>query len=109
MSQNEPVSVRILDREYTVGVEPAERDSLTAAARMLDARMREIRGNNRMAAVDRVAVLAALNLAHELQLMRDELAQQPRQPQRQRQRRQALPQQQVDGADHQPGGRRPDQ
>ncbi|KQN96577.1 cell division ZapA family protein [Stenotrophomonas sp. Leaf70] len=76
MSQNEPVSVRILDREYTVGVEPAERDSLTAAARMLDARMRDIRGNNRMAAVDRVAVLAALNLAHELHLMRDELAQQ---------------------------------
>ncbi len=76
MSQNEPVSVRILDREYTVGVEPAERDSLTAAAHMLDARMREIRGNNRMAAVDRVAVLAALNLAHELHLMRDELAQQ---------------------------------
>ncbi len=79
MSQNEPVSVRILDREYTVGVEPAERDSLTAAARMLDARMREIRGNNRMAAVDRVAVLAALNLAHELHLMRDELAQQQQQ------------------------------
>ena len=76
MSQNEPVSVRILDREYTVGVEPAERDSLTAAAHMLDTRMREIRGSNRMAAVDRVAVLAALNLAHELQLMRDELAQQ---------------------------------
>ncbi len=76
MSQNEPVSVRILDREYTVGVEPAERDSLTAAAHMLDTRMREIRGSNRMAAVDRVAVLAALNLAHELQLMRNELAQQ---------------------------------
>ena len=72
MSQNEPVSVRILDREYTVGVEPAERDSLTAAARMLDTRMREIRGSNRMAAVDRVAVLAALNLAHELQQLRTE-------------------------------------
>jgi len=76
VSENEPVRVRILDREYTVGVEPAERDSLTAAARMLDARMREIRGNNRMAAVDRVAVLAALSLAHALHLMRDELAQQ---------------------------------
>ena len=72
MSQNEPVSVRILDREYTVGVEPAERDSLTAAAHMLDTRMREIRGSNRMAAVDRVAVLAALNLAHELQQLRTE-------------------------------------
>lgn len=78
MSQSEPVSVRILDRDYTVGVEPDERDSLTAAARMLDARMREIRGNNRMAAVDRVAVLAALNLAHEMQLLRDQLAEQQR-------------------------------
>ena len=67
----EPVSVRILDREYTVGVGGDERDSLMAAARLLDARMREIRGSNRMAAVDRVAVLAALNLAHELQLLRE--------------------------------------
>jgi len=71
---NEPVSVRILDREYTVGVNADERDSLAAAARMLDARMREIRGSNRMAALDRVAVLAALNLAHELQQLRDEQA-----------------------------------
>jgi Uncharacterized protein conserved in bacteria len=63
VSQTEPVSVRILDREYTVGVDADERDSLHAAARMLDAKMREIRGSNRMAAVDRVAVLAALNLA----------------------------------------------
>ncbi|KRG66820.1 cell division ZapA family protein [Stenotrophomonas terrae] len=79
MSQTEPVSVHILDREYTVGVEPAERESLTAAARVLDGKMREIRGSNRMAAVDRIAVLAALNLAHELQQLRDEqLAQQQR-------------------------------
>src|SRR5690606_23848168 len=35
---NEPVNVRLLDREYTVGVEPEERDSLIAAARLLDAR-----------------------------------------------------------------------
>lgn len=41
----EPVSVRILDREYTVGVGGDERDSLMAAARLLDARMREIRGS----------------------------------------------------------------
>lgn len=72
MSHNEPVSVRVLDREYTVGVEPDERDSLAAAARVLDAKMREIRGSNRMAAVDRIAVLAALNLAHELQQLRDD-------------------------------------
>ncbi|MCS3747292.1 cell division protein ZapA [Xanthomonas sp. 3793] len=74
MSTTEPVSVRILDREYTVGVTADERESLTAAARLLDLRMREIRGSNRMAAVDRVAVLAALNLAHELQQLRDQQA-----------------------------------
>ena len=69
---SEPVAIRVLDREYTVGVEPEERDSLIAAAKLLDGRMREVRGANRMAAVDRVAVLAALNLAHELQQLRDE-------------------------------------
>ena len=67
---SEPVNVRILDREFTVGVEPAERDSLVAAATLLDSRMRELRGSNRMAALDRVAVLTALNLAHELLQLR---------------------------------------
>ena len=71
MSPSEAVSVRVLDREYTVGVTPDERDSLMAAAKLLDTRMREIRGANRMAAVDRIAILAALNLAHELQLLGD--------------------------------------
>jgi len=69
---SEPVSIRLLDREYTIGCEPDERDNLMAAAKLLDSKMREIRGNNRMAALDRVAVLAALNLAHELQQLRSE-------------------------------------
>ncbi|HEY9540215.1 MAG TPA: cell division protein ZapA [Luteimonas sp.] len=72
MSASEPASIRVLDREYTVGVEPGERDSLMTAAKLLDARMREVRGANRMAAVDRVAVLAALNFAHELQQLREQ-------------------------------------
>ena len=72
MSNTQPVSIRLLDREYTVGCEPDERDSLLAAAKLLDSKMREIRGGNRMAALDRVAVLAALNFAHELQQLRDE-------------------------------------
>lgn len=73
-STSEAVSVHILDREYAVGVDPSERSSLMAAAKLLDNKMREVRGNNRMAAVDRVAVLAALNLAHELQMLRDQLS-----------------------------------
>ncbi len=60
-----PFNVKILDREFTVGVESGEQESLLASAHFLDARMREIRGNNRMVSIDQVAVLAALNLAHE--------------------------------------------
>ncbi len=78
MSTSEAVNVRILDREYTVGVEPTERDSLLAAARLLEQRMRDVRGTNRMAAIDRVAVLAALNLAHELQQLKDETSRRDR-------------------------------
>jgi cell division protein ZapA len=78
---NEPkaVSVRVLDREYTVGVGTGEVDGLMAAARLLDTRMREVRGANRMAAIDRVAVLAALNLAHELDQLKRENEQRDRQ------------------------------
>ena len=72
---SEPVNVRILDREFTVGVEPGERDSLVAAATLLDSRMRELRGSNRRAALDRVAVLTALNLAHELLQLRTQAEQ----------------------------------
>ncbi|TYT26025.1 cell division protein ZapA [Luteimonas viscosa] len=75
---SEAVSVHVLDREYTVGVAADERESLMAAAKLLDGRMREVRGSNRMAAVDRVAVLAALNLAHELQQVRVENEQRDR-------------------------------
>jgi len=78
VSASEPASIRVLDREYTVGVEPGERDSLMTAAKLLDARMREVRGANRMAAVDRVAVLAALNFAHELQQLREQSEQRDR-------------------------------
>lgn len=69
----EGVSVRILDREFTIGCQPEEREDLQAAARLLDGRMRGIRGENRMAAFDRVAVIAALNLAAEVNAFRREL------------------------------------
>lgn len=68
---SEPIAVRILDREYLVACPPGERDGLRSAAHLLDSRMRDIRNGNRMAGIDRIAVLAALNLAHELLLQRE--------------------------------------
>jgi cell division protein ZapA len=66
MSAGEPVSVSILDREYMIACTPEERPGLVAAASHLDSKMREIRNGARTASVDRIAVLAALTLAHEL-------------------------------------------
>ena len=66
MSASEPVKVSILDREFLVACTPHERAGLLDAARYLDAKMREMRGNARSAALDRVAILAALNISHEL-------------------------------------------
>ena len=63
---SDPIAVSILDREFLVACTPEERPGLIAAAAMVDGRMREIRNNARTASADRIAVMAALNIAHEL-------------------------------------------
>jgi cell division protein ZapA len=59
------VAVNILDREFLIGCTPEERPGLMAAATYLDAKMREVRAATRAQGVDRIAVLTALNIAHE--------------------------------------------
>jgi cell division protein ZapA len=63
---SEAVTVRILDRDYLIACEPEERNDLVAAASYLDGKLRELRENNRGGGLERVAVLAALNITHEL-------------------------------------------
>jgi cell division protein ZapA len=67
MSQAEParVSVRIMEKEYTVACPYEERSALLDAAEFLNGRMREIRDSGKVLGHDRIAVMAALNLAHE--------------------------------------------
>jgi cell division protein ZapA len=67
MSQAEParVSVRIMEKEYLVACPYDERSALLDAAEFLTARMREIRDSGKIVGHDRIAVMAALNLAHE--------------------------------------------
>jgi cell division protein ZapA len=67
-----PVTVRILEKEYRVACEPHEQEGLIESARMLDQRMREIRQTGRVIGTDRIAVMAALNIAHELILLRQQ-------------------------------------
>ena len=64
------VSVRIMEKEYVVACPYDERSALLDAAEYLNGRMREIRDSGKVVGLDRVAVMVALNMAHELLLMR---------------------------------------
>ncbi len=63
---SEIVSVNILGKDYRIGCEPGDEEALVHASRFLDSRMREIRSAGKVIGNDRIAVMAALNLAHEL-------------------------------------------
>ncbi len=60
------IKVYILDKEYLVACPEEERDALTASAKYLNDRMTEIRGSGKVVGIDRIAVMVALNLAHEI-------------------------------------------
>lgn len=62
--------VRLLDKDYAVACPPEEREALLDSARLLDSKMREIRDSGKIIGTERIAVMAALNLAHELLLQR---------------------------------------
>ncbi len=66
MAENKPVSIHIMGNEYHVTSPEDEISKLQEAARALDARMREIKENGRIMGLERVAVMAALNLTYEL-------------------------------------------
>jgi cell division protein ZapA len=65
------VSVRIMEREYVIACPYEERSALLDAAEYLTARMREIRDGGKVVGLDRIAVIAALNLAHEFLRMKE--------------------------------------
>lgn len=63
---SETVTVTIMERTYQVACPAGERTALEASARQLDSRMKEIRNSGKVFGVDRIAVMAALNIAHEM-------------------------------------------
>lgn len=66
MSEANPVTIRVLDKEYVVSCPPNQRDSLLESARILDRRMREARDAGKVLGTERMAVMAALNIVHEM-------------------------------------------
>lgn len=59
------INVEILDKPYRVGCKDDEVDALTNAARYLDGKMRELRNAGKIYGTDKIAVVAALNIAYD--------------------------------------------
>lgn len=66
MDKEEPIKVQIMDSEYRVACPPDEREALLVAADYLNDTMQGIRNTGKVLGVERIAVMAALNICYEL-------------------------------------------
>lgn len=66
MSPTTTVRVSILDNEYQVACPAEQKSELLRSAHYLDQQMRLIRKSGKVIGLDRIAVMAALNISHEL-------------------------------------------
>lgn len=66
MNPANTVSVNILDREYQVACPEEQQGELVVSAKYLDKQMRTIRDSGKVIGMERIAVMAALNISHEL-------------------------------------------
>ena len=72
--KSQPVSLTIMGKEYRIACDEEEQDDLIHSAQQLDVQMRKMRDSGKITGPDRIAVMAALNLAHELQMMKNKNA-----------------------------------
>ena len=70
--ENDVIDIKILDRTYKIKCNASESHELQASARYLDEKMRKVRQAGSSMNTDRVAVVTALNIAHELLLLKQE-------------------------------------
>ena len=74
INKPQPVSLIIMGKEYRIACDPEEQDDLIHSAQQLDVQMRKMRDSGKITGPDRIAVMAALNLAHELQTVKSQNA-----------------------------------
>ncbi len=78
MKQDSTIVVRILDKDYQVACPPDQRLALIDAAQYLDQQMRGIRESGKVFGLERIAVMTALNMSHELLRVRNEMESRPK-------------------------------
>lgn len=67
MSDNQTITVTLLDKDYQIACPKDEQEALYRAARSLNARLGAIRDGGNVVGLERIAIMAALNLSYELQ------------------------------------------
>ena len=60
------VQVKILDKDYQVNCPPSDQEALMKSARYLDENMRKIKGRGNIHGTEKIAVMAALNITHDM-------------------------------------------
>lgn len=66
MSNALPINITILDKEYKIACPAGEQSALLESAEYLDKKMREVRDSGSIIGSERIAVITALNITHEL-------------------------------------------
>lgn len=66
MKDGRAIEVTVLDRTLKIACKEDEKAALLQAVEYLDAKMREIKASSKVSSVERVAIMAALNIVHEL-------------------------------------------
>jgi cell division protein ZapA len=65
MSDDQPITISILDNEYRIACPAGEQDALRQSAMLLNQRIHEVRNKGKVISPERAAVMAALNIIHE--------------------------------------------
>lgn len=65
MSEIKQLDVNIMGREFRVGCPTDEEATLLQAVDMLNQKMQEIRGTGKVVGIEKIAIMAALNICHE--------------------------------------------
>ena len=65
-TEPDPITINILEKEFRIACPPEEKDALLASARYLNEKMRELRDTGKVIGLDRISIMAGLNITHEL-------------------------------------------
>lgn len=66
MSKTEPLTIKIMDKEYRIGCPEEEKENLRASADLLNEKLNEIKQQGSVIGSERIAIMTALNMSHEI-------------------------------------------